>query len=311
MLDKNRFQYHLATGKTTFPVAIVFCLAMTGLGFNDLTDLIPLIVCGMTTYLLIEQNTTFSLIRTRTTLHASLFLFLYSCCPFLHSYSHETWIPLLYVASISCLFRSYESSHSSTQIFHAFLLLGIASLILPYLLYLTPLIYCFMTALRSLNPRSFFAGLIGISVPYFLSTSYYLYTDNPSAIAEPFTRLVHIPPIDYSVLTLPQLASGGLALALTAISSVQTISKGYQDKVQTRIMLRIIIWCSVATLILAAVLPSSFNTFFLILLVVNAITSGHLFALTFNRFTAILLWVTVAAWILLISFNLWITLFNS
>ena len=104
MLERNRFQYHLATGKIIFPVAVVFCLISSALGLNKPENLIPLIACGITTYLLIELNTTFSLIRTRTTLHASLFLYFYSSCLFLHEYSPETWIPLLYVGSISCLF---------------------------------------------------------------------------------------------------------------------------------------------------------------------------------------------------------------
>lgn len=311
MLERNRFQYHLATGKIIFPVAVVFCLISSALGLNKPENLIPLIACGITTYLLIELNTTFSLIRTRTTLHASLFLYFYSSCLFLHEYSPETWIPLLYVGSISCLFRSYESSHSSTQIFHSFLLLGIASLILPHLLYLTPLIYCFMIALRSLNPRSFFAGLIGVSTPYVLLFCYYLYNDNPVAMAELFMQLAEIPPIDYTALSLQQLVAGGLLLVLTAISCVQTMDKGYQDRVQTRIMLRIIIWSGIAVLALTACIPSYFNAFFLLLLVIYAITSGHLFALTFSRFTGILLWITAGAWILLTIFNLWTTLSNS
>ena len=130
-------------------------------------------------------------------------------------------------------------------------------------------------------------------------------------MAELFMQLAEIPPIDYTALSLQQLVAGGLLLVLTAISCVQTMDKGYQDRVQTRIMLRIIIWSGIAVLALTACIPSYFNAFFLLLLVIYAITSGHLFALTFSRFTGILLWITAGAWILLTIFNLWTALSNS
>ena len=75
------------------------------------------------------------------------------------------------------LFQSYESPHASTAIFHAFLWMGLSSLILPCIAWITPLLYIHMINLRSLEGKTFFAGIIGFTLPYWLLLGYDLYTD--------------------------------------------------------------------------------------------------------------------------------------
>lgn len=193
MLARNKFQYELATGRITLPVAVVFCLLLFGITYQEQTDFISLAIYGLITYLLIELNTTFSLIRTRTTFHAALFLFFFGGLPFLHTYSHEQWIPLLFVISFGYLFRSYESPYASTPIFHAFLCLGISSFLLPQTLYFIPLIYFYMVGLRAFTLRTFFAGLTGIFTPYWIMLCYHLYTGTPEKSANRFCNCPAFP----------------------------------------------------------------------------------------------------------------------
>ena len=220
MLARNRFQYELATGRATLPVTIIICLIMYGITYQEKTDLLSLAIHGAIVYCLIELNTTFSLIRTRTTLHAALFLFFLSGLPFLHTYSHEQWIPLLFTVSFSYLFRSYESVYAPIPVFHCFLCLGISSFLLPQVLYFVPLIYFYMIGLRAFTLRTFFAGLIGLLVPYWIALAYHLYAGNMEATWLPFKALAHFPPIDYAILSLYQLVSGGIAILFLANCSV-------------------------------------------------------------------------------------------
>lgn len=301
----------MATGKLTFPVAIIFCLTMTAAGFRDLSDLLPLAAAGMTAYLLIELNTSFSLIRTRTTLHASLFLFFYAGCPFLRTYSHEVWIPLLFLGSIYSLFQSHESSNPSFPAFHLFLCMGIGSLILPWGLYFMPFMYVFMAVLHSLGARSFFAGIIGVVLPYLLLLCFQLYTGELEGTFLPFIRLAHPPAIDYRALSLQQLLTGGAVALLTVVNGVQVMANRHHDKLQTRILLRITLFTGVLAILAGVLLPSSFNTALVILLTVYAITGGYVFVLTSGRFTNIYLWVTLLVWIAVTLFNTWTALYNS
>lgn len=310
MLARNKFQYELATGRMTLPVAVIFCLLMYGITYHEETDFISLAINGLVTYFLIELNTTFSLIRTRTTLHAALFLFFFGGIPFLHTYSHEQWIPLLFVISFAYLFRSYESPYAAIPIFHTFLCIGISSFLLPQSLFFVPLIYLYMIGLRAFTPRTFFSGLTGLLTPYWILLCYYLYLGTPEKTGEPFLQLASFPPIDYSTLSLSQLVSGGTAILITAICSIEGLLHTYQDKVQTRIMIRILIITGAATLLCMWLIPSHFNTFFLMTLIVGSIMGGHFLALTFNRFTRIFLWAALGVWACVCIFNLWMHLFN-
>ena len=74
MAGYDKFQTDMAKGRFTFPVAILICLLLRIITGNEWQDVINLLVCALTAYLLIEINTAFTLIRTRSTLHVSLSL---------------------------------------------------------------------------------------------------------------------------------------------------------------------------------------------------------------------------------------------
>lgn len=63
------------------------------------------------------------------------------------------------------------------------------------------------------------------------------------------------------MLSLSQLVSGGAALLIILICGIEGLLHIYQDKVQTRIMLRILLITGAATLVCMILIPSHFNTF--------------------------------------------------
>ena len=69
---------------------------------------------------MIEINTAFTLIRTRTMLHVSLFGFIISACMFLHPFHISNLVPPAFIIALFQLFRSYESGQASGNIFHSF-----------------------------------------------------------------------------------------------------------------------------------------------------------------------------------------------
>ena len=101
----------MAKGRFTFPVAILICLLLRIITGNEWQDVINLLVCALTAYLLIEINTAFTLIRTRSTLHVSFYVFLSTACLFLHSFQYAVFAPLTFLIAISQLFSSYESPY--------------------------------------------------------------------------------------------------------------------------------------------------------------------------------------------------------
>ncbi len=309
---KSRFQYNIATGRITLPAAILVSVAVGLANITHWTDIFSLAVCALTAYLLIEMNTAFALIRTRTALPAAMFMTLYVSCPFLYTYSKEIWTPLLLLAALFSLFRSYESKHASTTIFHAFLLLGMGSFLTPHILYFVPLLYAIMGSLRSLNPRTFFAGLMGILTPYWILLCYHLYfSDTLKDVYSPFQEAIHFSAIDYSAITLPQAVSVLIIFLIAAVGSIQGLMSAYQEKVQTRILLRSLIFTEASVLLLACLQPQHLNTLLPVFLAIGSVMSGHLFALTFNRFTRICFPAVLALGGFVCLFNLWMHLFKS
>ena len=305
MSVKNRFQYQVATGRMTLPVAILLSLAFWGLSYRGWESLYSWLICTSITYLIIELNTTFALIRTRTTLPSSFFLICFSICPFLHTFNTYTFLPLLFIGMLFSLFRSFESPYASTTIYHAFCCAGIIGIIIPQTLYLIPVLYLLMIQLRSLTPRTFFAGLLGLLTPYWLGSCYLLYEGNWLETARQFhQQLIPVIP-DYNLLGWNQYLSLGIMLAIAILCTAQSLIHTYQDKVQTRILLRTLMVLEIIVIALILLLPSSFNGLFPMLLVCTSIYFGHFFALVFNRFTQIGLGIILALLGIMTLFNLW------
>ena len=287
MSVKNRFQYQVATGRLTLPVAILLSLVFCGISFQGWESLGAWFMCACVTYLIIELNTTFALIRTRTSLPSAFFLVCFSVCPFLHTFGAGTFLPLLFIGMLFSLFRSFESPSASTTIYHAFCCVGIIGIIVPQTLYLTPV----LIQLRSLNPRTFFAGVLGLLTPYWLGSCYLLYKGNWLERAREFRQQL-IPVIsDYNLLGWDQYLSLGILLVITLLCTAQSLTQTYQDKVQTRILLRTLMALEIIIIAFILLLPASFNGLFPMLLICSSVFFGHFFALVFNRFTQISLWI--------------------
>lgn len=164
MYSRNRFQYETATGRGTLPAVFFISLILWLIpSIGDWEQLGSFLCASACAYLLQETDTRFALIRTRTTLPSALFLLGYASFTFLHGWSASCLLPVCFIGILYSLFHSYESPYASTTIFHAFLWLGIAGLIVPTFCWLAPFMYIYMINLRSFSARSFFAGIIGLS----------------------------------------------------------------------------------------------------------------------------------------------------
>lgn len=311
MIGRNKFQIDVATGRFTLPVVILVCLFLWVLTSGKWQDAISLLTCAATAYLLIEVNTAFALIRTRTAAHVSLYVFLTTICLFLHPLQLTTFVPLAFLISVSQLFRSYESANASESIFHAFLFIGIGSLMFPQLLYFIPLFYLSMISFRSLSLKSFFAGIIGLTVPYWFLFGYAFYYDQMDLFYRPLLEVIHFQPISYYALGLEQLISCGVVTLISLVSSVHYFNVSYLDKVRTRIFLFFLIAVEVWTYLLGILQPQHFNVLLQIQIITGSILTGHLFTLTRNRFTGIFFIITFVILIALTIYNLWMQFFNS
>lgn len=310
MYSRNRFQYETATGRGTLPAVFFISLILWLIpSIGDWEQLGSFLCASACAYLLQETDTRFALIRTRTTLPSALFLLGYASCTFLHGWSASCLLPVCFIGILYSLFHSYESPYASTTIFHAFLWLGIAGLIVPTFCWLAPFMYIYMINLRSFSARSFFAGIIGLFLPLWFLFCYQLYIGEGSRILPKLAEMVTFAPIRYDQ-GVEVWVSWGITLILSVIYGVVYLQDSYKDKVQTRIMMRCVLLMGLCIHLIMLVQPHLVPDLLPVALIPAALAGGHLFALSFKRFTYWLFVATLAVIGLLFVFNLWMHLFN-
>ena len=310
MASYDQFQTDVAKGRFTFPIAIFICLLLRILTAREWSDAISLLTCALTAYLLIEINTAFTLIRTRSTLHVCFYILLTTACGFLHPFQPTVFVPLAFLIAIFQLFGSYESPHPSGSIFYAFFFIGLGSLLFPQLLYFAPLFYWGMINFRSLSPKSFFAGLLGLGVPYWFLFGHAFYHDQMNLFYAPLQEVVHFQPVSYKVLDTERLISCGVVTLLSLVSSVHYFYVSYLDKVRTRMFLSFLIGVEVWIYLGGILQPQHFDGLLQMQLIIGSILTGHLFTLTRNRFSGIFFILTFVILILFVIYHLWMHFFN-
>lgn len=313
--ERDRFQYDVATGRGTLPVVSVITLVVWIISFSGdwLDAMAALFCCGLSAYLLIEMDTHFALMRTRTTLPSCLLLAFYAVAPFLHEGSAQSVVAPLFVLTLFSLLRSYESYGASSTIFHAFLFTGLAGLVVPCVVWTFPILFICMIYLRSLSMKTFLAGIIGMVLPYWFLFCYGVYIDDISWGVLYLSALVRFRPViaDYASLSIGQLVSLGILLLFFIVYGAFYMQSAYKDKVQTRIMLQVIFWMGVWAFVLMLLQPHYLNALFPAAAVSTAVLGGHLFALSFNRVVRVTFYSTIILLALLLIFNQWIQLFIS
>lgn len=195
---------------------------------------------GMTclsTYLLMELNNRNLLLRIRSRMVSSSFLLLMLVCPALHEFSLSMAVVTCLIVCFFLLFGSYQELHAEGRIFHAFLFLGLGSMLFPPVLVLCLAAYVSMIfQLRTFTWRTFMAGLFGVMVPYWFYAVWAVWRNQ---IDTAFLYLVpwftpQLP--DYGVLTLPQLVTVGVLGFFTLIAVAHFFHTAYNDKIRTRML---------------------------------------------------------------------------
>lgn len=309
-MRENRFQVDIATGRFTLPVVILVCMFFWGIGISEWSDLATWGIIAFCGYLMIEINTTFTLIRTRTTLPTCIYSYLTTIFFFLHTFEWSNFIPLAFLLSILNLFMGYESTKSPIHVFHSFLFLGLGSLALPQLVYYVPLLIISTITFRAMNIKSFFASILGLLTPYWILFGYSFYQNEMPLFINLIKEMFHFYPIIYSGLPITVIVASLFSTILLIISSIHYFQVSYLDKTRTRIFLSFIAFSGWWTTLLMILQPQHLQTLLPIQLIGSSFLSGHLFTLTRNKFSNYFFIVTFILFIALTIFYLWMRFFS-
>lgn len=308
-------RYNLTTSSATLPMTCLVAGVIWLLPSPQSRDLWLSFGIGvLTTLLVMEWNNRSALLRIRSRLMSSTFLFLTALCPFLHDLSWDLATAPCLVLSYILLFRSYQKPRGEGAIFHSFLFLGIGSLLFPPLLCLVPFYWLNMLVqLRSLTARSFMASLFGLVLPYWFYIAYAVWYKRADTVFLYLLDYTNISLPDYGTVPFNRIVSFGFIVFLLLLSIINYLRTYYADKIKTRMFFYAIIVQSVALTLLTAALPRHFDRLFPLMLVTSAPLIAHYVALARGRlmdFWFIILLLLATAWGLFNHFCEWNPLSN-
>jgi hypothetical protein len=259
-------------------------------------------------YMLIRMNNTFGLIRARASVQTSIFLLLVAACPPTQQLSPGGIATLLFVIALYLLFNAYQRSRAAGYIFHAFLFVGLGSLIFPQITLLTPVLLIGASNFKALNLRSLLAAFIGWSLPYWFLFGHTFYYDNMELLYRPFIELATFCPIDFSIFTTGELAVLEYSLVLFTVASIHCFTQSYKDKIRTRVHLQFFIMLNVCIYMLIALQPALCVSLLPLSLVGVSMLTSHMFVLTSNKVSNIFFISSTVGLIFLFYINLWMLL---
>lgn len=284
-----------------YPLWEAFCNSYIPVWADCLSSFVLYAFIG---YFLILLNNTFAIIRIRASVQTCVYFLLVSVCPHLHTLYAGDLAAAAFLVALFFLFKSYQQARPMGNIFHAFMFIGLGSLLFPKLTLFVPLFWIGAYSFQSLRAKSFFASLVGWSVPYWLLLGHAFYHGQMELFYSPFRELATFTPVRF--IRQPwELATLGYLLVLFIVSSVHCLVAGYEDKIRTRSYLNFLILLNFCIFVYVALQPALGIQLLPILLIGISILGGHLFVLTGSRSSNIFFVCAFAGLFLLFGFNLW------
>ena len=286
---------------------------------------VSLALVALTAYVTLETNNTNLLIRTRSRMMASVWVFGAACYGVLHPFQPTILATFCLAASYYLLFRTYQKQQPVVDTFHSFAMLSLGGIVFPPMLLFAPFyLWYLIVFMRAISFRSFFAALIGLLLPFWFWAGYLLWMEDLTPLLEwtgAFnvmrienlremalqlqTSFLTLQPTDFNV-DVDRLISNApylLLVILTIWTSVYYLCNSYDDKIRTRMMLYIYVFQSVL-IIFMTLLFDSCDLLPLLLLSCSPLIA-HYFTLR-NTWVSLMVFIlTLMAFIAVAVLTLW------
>lgn len=226
----------LATEFSLWPVFLLFCIGV---------------------YLVVELNNRNALMRQYSRMVSCSYMAMMMMCPWVLRNHNVLFVQVCLIASLLLLFRIYQRRESAGTRYYSYLLVGIASMVWPPLLYVVPLLFfCEAAFLYSFSWKGFFISLFAIATPMWLALPYVAYTGTFQEVIDHFAQVVPndklISAFSNPVLLIPsavplelyQAVVVILIIAVMIAGVVHYVRNSYADKIQVRMYYNLFILMS-------------------------------------------------------------------
>lgn len=270
-------------------------------GNYDFGGIISLALFLCTAYIVLEANNVFMILRVRSRMITSVWLFCAASLGMLHAFQPIMLAMFCLAVSYYVLFRTYQQMQPVADVFHAFLMLSLGSVFYPPLLFFVPFYWWYLLVfMRCMSLRVFFASLLGTILPYWFWLGWLLWQEdlspfvawwqgismgnirNVAMYADRATALLHIP---YFLLLF-------LSLWMTGYYFIYR----YDDKIRTRMMFYIFIFQTLLVILFSLFMAEPMQVVPLLLLSLAPLLA-HYFTLCNTWLSLVLFLLSVLAFL--------------
>lgn len=262
---------------------------------------IYLIVC----YVLVQRNRVFAFVRSGVEIQSSIFLLLISVYPAIQTLFPGLFILLFVCFAAYILLYTYQHNNPQGYVFHVFFCLGLSALIYPSSVVLIPFFWIGMFMFNSWTFRSFIASILGLIFPYSLLLGHAYFYDQMALVTAPLQEMIMIYPIDWSLLTIPQLVMLAIGLLQYIGGSVYILMFSHHARIRVRTSLRFLTLVGAVLLLLIALQPIHCDVYLPLLLMFTTLMSGYVFVTTFNKVSNAVFVFMFAVMIIFYSYHIW------
>ena len=316
MILKNRIQYNVASSEFTLPLCVILAAAMWWLPQQmfSVRCLLGLILCLLTTFVVMETNAQQHIIRIRTRMRSCVWLVLAASLSFMHPLGEPIVAAAFLCVSYLLLFRSYQRHRPQAIVFHAFLMLGIGSFCAPVMLAMAIPYFLYLAIfLRSLTRRAFWAGILGIVVPYWCYAVWCFATGNLQSFLARLTEMAQyeIPNLE-AITSMPFVwqFSAAVIILLSIVSIIHYLRTNYDDKIRVRMILYIYLSQTILLIAFLLLQPAHYQTTMALLVASASPLIAHYFSLTGSWFSTFFFFLSLVLIAGMATLNLWLTSFT-
>ena len=211
------------------------------------------------------------------------------------------------VATYLFLFQSYQNRQSVGITYYGFLMLGLASMICPQILYFTPMIWLLMaTNLLSLSWRTWLASLLGLLTPYWFACAWLVYQTDFSPLITHLSPLLDFQfPIRHSLINTSILLVWGLLAIYSLTGIIHYIRKSSNDSIRVRLLYGFFIWIDLYAFVLMCIQPQHYDLLLRIMIINTSPLIAHFLALTSTKITNAAFYVIIVLTLAITIYNIW------
>lgn len=304
----KRTQNRIAESRWALPICAAYTLLIciiSGLFVEGIW--VQLALTAVATLLMVELNNRNSLIRIYSRMVSCSFLVLTMMTPHKIESTDGCIVSVCFVAFYLALFHAYQDKKATGYVLWAFTAIGIASTVWIQILLFVPVLWVLTgTNILALSMRTFVASIMGILLPYWFISAYYIYMGDITPLIQHVASIAEFgQPFEFDNCSINDLLPLGFIALLAITGSIHFLHTSYMDKIRTRMIYEMFITMTIATMVLIILQPQHANIATHMLIISTAPLIGHFLALTSTKITNIASLAFMAIALVITALNLW------